>query len=176
MMAVWPCHLDQTVSVVMKFEDDFVPSSRLPDSTEYLATLGPTQLWDMKVAEDRGTGCIGECKLAKLKQRQSKEDLVQSLGEKHKSCMQQLLSSSETCEIPEELNLGTQPCANALLRHIAPECQAIDLSELVELLKSDQLSQVLEEDSAEELTMQALLVMCRQKLLMPQIKMNGMPI
>jgi hypothetical protein len=37
--------------------------------------------------------------------------------------------------------------AHALMRHIAPERQAITLGELVELLKADQLAEILAEEA-----------------------------
>ncbi|XP_066991225.1 uncharacterized protein [Anabrus simplex] len=119
-------------SVLTTFEDNFEPIDRLPDSAEYLATL--------------------EQKLAKLKERQSKKDLVQSLEETHKSCMLRLLAEGTPfCRNQEDFELDT-PVANshALLRHIAPEKQALTLGELVELLKADQLSEKLAEEELPE--------------------------
>lgn len=95
---------------------------------------------------------IAEKRLAILKERQSKKDLIQSLEEKHKSCMLRLMSegSSNTAVTQEDLDLD-EPVhinhpAHTLLRRIAPERQAITLGELVELLKADQLAEILAEE------------------------------
>lgn len=118
--------------LIQKFEDNFEPNDRLPDSVEYLASL--------------------EKKLTKLKERQSEKDLVQSLQEKHKSCMLRLVSeSSNTPVSQEDLDLdapvNSNHPAHVFLRHIAPERQAITLGELVELLKADQLAEILAEEA-----------------------------
>ncbi|KAK7872086.1 hypothetical protein R5R35_004569 [Gryllus longicercus] len=115
-----------------KFEDDFVPCEKLPDSEEYLATL--------------------ERKLAKLKERQSKKDLVESLEETRKSCMLRLVTEG-IAGVQEDLDLdipvNNSHASSTLLRHIAPERQALTLGELVELLKADQLSEKLAEDNSD---------------------------
>lgn len=95
---------------------------------------------------------ITEKKLARLKERRSKKDLVQSLDEKHKSCMLRLVSEGcHTSVTQEDLDLdapvnSNQP-AHALLRRIAPERQAVTLGELVELLKADHLAGILTEEA-----------------------------
>ncbi|KAJ4444608.1 hypothetical protein ANN_06404 [Periplaneta americana] len=119
-------------TTTLKFEDNFEPSDRLPDSVQYLASL--------------------EKKLARLKEKQSKKDLVQSLEEKHKSCMLRLVSEGNNTSVTQEdldldAPISSSHPAHALLRHIAPERQAITLGELVELLKADQLAEILAEDS-----------------------------
>ncbi|KAJ8867870.1 hypothetical protein PR048_031675 [Dryococelus australis] len=86
--------------------------------------------------------CVTERRLAALKRQKSKKDLVQSLSEKHRSCMEQLLLGAEV--VPEDPSLLAEHRANALLRCMAPERQAISLSELVELLKADLLAQTVE--------------------------------
>ncbi|PSN52687.1 hypothetical protein C0J52_06033 [Blattella germanica] len=121
---------EENSDLTLKFEDDFEPSYRLPDSVEYLASL--------------------EKKLAKLKEKQSKKDLVQSLEEKHKSCMLRLVSDGNASSVTQEdldldAPINSNHPAHALLRHIAPERQAITLGELVELLKADQLAEILAE-------------------------------
>lgn len=124
-------------TTTLKFEDNFEPkepSDRLPDSVQYLESL--------------------EKKLARLKEKQSKKDLVQSLEEKHKSCMLRLVSAENNYSVTQEdLDLDAPVSSNhpahALLRHIAPESQAITLGELVELLKADQLAEILAEDTKE---------------------------
>ena len=89
-----------------------------------------------------------------MKEKQSKKDLVQSLEEKHKSCLLRLVSEGTSNPVTQEdLDLDTPINSNhpahSLLRHIAPERQAITLGELVELLKADQLAQVLSEETVE---------------------------
>lgn len=95
---------------------------------------------------------ITEKKLTQLKEKQSKTDLVQSLEEKHKSCMLRLLSgSSNTAVNQEDLDLDAPVNSNhpayVFLRHFAPERQAVTLGELVELLKADQLAEILAEEA-----------------------------
>jgi hypothetical protein len=91
---------------------------------------------------------VTEKRLALLKERQSKKDLVQSLEEKHKSCM---LICSDTFVTQEDLDLDEPINSNhpvhAFMRHIAPERQAVTLGELVELLKADQLAKILAQES-----------------------------
>lgn len=118
--------------LIQKFEDNFEPNDRLPDSVEYLASL--------------------EKKLTQLKERQSKKDLVQSLEEKRKSSMLRLVSeNSNTPVTQEDLDLdapvNSNHPAHVFLRHIAPERQAVTLGELVELLKADQLAEILAEEN-----------------------------
>ncbi|XP_063236587.1 uncharacterized protein LOC134538905 [Bacillus rossius redtenbacheri] len=110
--------------VAMNFEDNFELRNTLPESVEYLASL--------------------ERKLAALKGRKSRQDLVHSLSERHRSCMEQLLGSSTELQHEEHGTLE-QHSVCALLRRIAPERQAVYFDELVQLLKADSLAQTVED-------------------------------
>jgi hypothetical protein len=97
---------------------------------------------------------IAEKRLAQLKERHSKKDLVQSLEEKHKSCMWRLVSEESNMTFTKEdlhldapVNSGHP--AQAWMRRIAPERQAVTLGELVELLKADQPAQILSDEASE---------------------------
>jgi hypothetical protein len=96
---------------------------------------------------------VAEKRLALLKKGHSKKDLIQSLEEKHKSCMLRLVSEdSHKASVPQEdLDLdepvNRNHSAQVLMRHIAPERQAITLGELVELVKADQLAEILAEEA-----------------------------
>lgn len=95
---------------------------------------------------------ITEKRLAQLKERHSKKDLVQSLEEKHKSCMWRLVSEESNTTFTEDdidldapVNSGNP--SQAWIRRIAPERQAVTLGELVELLKADHLAKILSDEA-----------------------------
>ncbi|XP_047119277.1 uncharacterized protein LOC124802502 [Schistocerca piceifrons] len=127
-MDPWPAVESQENSP-MTFEDNFEPDGKLPDSVEYLANL--------------------ESKLARLKLKRTKKDLVQSLDETHKSCMVRLLSEGTTHSAEDLLLDAPLNNSNVLFRRLAPERQALTFGELVELLKADQLSEKLFEETEE---------------------------
>lgn len=95
---------------------------------------------------------VAERRLAQLKERQSKKDLVQSLEEKHKSCMLRLVSEDSNMTFTQEdfdldAPVNCNHPAQAWLRRVAPERQAVTVGELVELLKADQLAHVLSDET-----------------------------
>ncbi|KAG8234307.1 hypothetical protein J437_LFUL013047 [Ladona fulva] len=100
-----------------KFEDNFKPFNRLPDSEEYITCL--------------------ENKLKKLKSQQGKKDLVQSLSEARQSCMVRL--TTEETESADLSYLDSPVDRSVILEKIAPEKQALTTGELLELSKSDEL-------------------------------------
>ena len=187
-----PSHNDGNESS-MHFEDSFVSednvasrmdsTSRLPDSAEYLASLGifisPRTMeygWydrlpiiirrailtpcSMPLSDQLLSECIfvyysvvnysfhfSENKLAKLKSKRKGKDMVKSLEEKHKSCMMNLLSNDNHRVLGDDDFILDTPANNShpLMRYVSPDKHALTLGELVELLKADHLSQVLEQ-------------------------------
>ncbi|KAJ1527538.1 hypothetical protein ONE63_007507 [Megalurothrips usitatus] len=128
----------------MCFEDSFVACSRgdcdetsnninnrLPDSAEYLASL--------------------ENKLAKLKSKRKSKDMVKSLQDKNMSSMIHFLSDENRTVMDDDDFILDTPVSNShpLMRHVAPDKQALTVGELVELLKADQLAHVLEQETEE---------------------------
>ncbi|XP_074032000.1 uncharacterized protein isoform X2 [Leptinotarsa decemlineata] len=104
-------------TTITKFEDNFtiISNNKLPDSEQYLAIL--------------------EEKLRKIK---NDPNIIAQLSAKKEACMQQLLSGPE--EIDEEiLNLDEPVSSSQILRTIAPQKQALNHGEIVELVKHDQL-------------------------------------
>ncbi|KAK3911968.1 Coiled-coil domain-containing protein 32 [Frankliniella fusca] len=123
------------------FEDSFVSGStdssfdtksRLPDSAEYLASL--------------------ENKLAKLKSKRKGKDIIKSLEEKNKSSMMSFLANDSQVVLGDDDFIMDTPVNNnhPLMRYVAPDKQALTVGELVELLKADHLTQVLEEHDSDE--------------------------
>lgn len=78
--------------------------------------------------------------------------MVKSLEEKHKSCMVNLLSSDSHYVLDDDDFIMDTPVNNShpLMRYVAPDKQALTVGELVELLKADHLSQVLEQQNQDD--------------------------
>ncbi|KAE8744302.1 hypothetical protein FOCC_FOCC009025 [Frankliniella occidentalis] len=132
---------DEVEDKSLGFEDSFVAGStdssagtnnRLPDSAEYLASL--------------------ENKLAKLKSKRKGKDIIKSLEEKNKSSMMNFLSNDNQVVLDDDDFILDTPVNNnhPILRYVAPDKQALTVGELVELLKADHLSQVLEQHDSDE--------------------------
>lgn len=100
-----------------EFEDNFKPFKRLPDSEEYITSL--------------------ENKLKRLKSKQGKKDLVQSLSEARQSCMVRL--TTEGTDTADLSYLDSPLDRSVILEKLAPEKQALTAGELVELSKADEL-------------------------------------
>ncbi|KAJ8946790.1 hypothetical protein NQ314_008773 [Rhamnusium bicolor] len=113
------CQTNVTVQEIpiTKFEDNFTPTinDKLPDSEQYLAVL--------------------EEKLKKIK---NDPRLLAQLTAKKEACMQQLLNSA--IHLDEEIiELEESIPHSQILRTIAPQKQALNQGEIVELVKYDQL-------------------------------------
>ncbi|CAG9812783.1 unnamed protein product [Phaedon cochleariae] len=119
-MDPWLSEVNISISeknTISKFEDNFTPvtNDKLPDSEEYLAIL--------------------EEKLKKLK---NDPNILAQLKAKRESCMEQFMSNSNQIDL-ELLDLQEPLPNNPLLRTVAPQRQALEQSEIVELVKYDQL-------------------------------------
>lgn len=95
---------------------------------------------------------FSENKLEKLKSKRKGKDIVQSLEERNKSSMMNFLSNENQSVLGDEDFILDTPVSNnhPIMRYVAPDKQALTLGELVELLKADHLSHVIEQQQESE--------------------------
>lgn len=118
----------------LQFEDNFEPSSAVPDQQQRLAD-SDTYL----AALER-----------RLKRIKTNPTVLQQLAERREACMQQLLNDTSSAAASNNYDQLDEPVFNhELLRIIRPE-QAISAAELAHLVKHDHLAEEHEDEQQQQ--------------------------
>lgn len=124
------------VNQANKFEDNFNSTffEKLPDSDEYLALLGKLFLFTTTKLKIISL-IYAERKLKKIK---NNSNVLAQLAEKREACMQELLTNGSYREEDQHIDFENS-ATSLILKAIAPQKQALNQGELLELVKNDQL-------------------------------------
>lgn len=146
--------------ITLEFEDNFEPTpvefNKLPDSNEYLLSLGKLY-FSIKIKKTKNGVTIfiiafffTENKLKKIK---NDPNILRQLTERREECFRNLLNDNIRIQTEQDLELEAEVNpelgrANEILRQIRPE-QPLSVGEIVHIIKHDHLDNTTEEEQQE---------------------------